>query len=297
MNVFDIQRFSVQDGPGIRTTVFFKGCPLNCLWCSNPESQNPIPELLYFETRCTHCYQCINACPSGAIIKVEDSRLSIDRKRCIGCGACVKECLFDARSISGMEMTVDEVFHIIEKDASYYRNSDGGVTVSGGEPTCQPESLIELLIKCREIGIHTCLDTCGFATWDILKKVIKYVDLLLMDNKHMDSATHRKLTGVGNELILENTAKVAEQGLPVIIRVPLIPGLNDSDENIDQLGKFMKTHALPRVDLLPYHRFSLSKYQALGKVYRLGDLESPNADEVRRVANTLESHGRVVAIV
>lgn len=274
-----------------------KGCPLKCLWCSNPESQSPMPQLLYFESRCTHCYKCIDVCPSGAIRKADDGSLSLDRESCTGCGTCVQECLTEARSISGKEMTVEEVCRIVEKDMSYYRNSGGGVTVSGGEPTSQPESLLELLVKCRETGIHTCLDTCGFADWDILKEAIKHVDLVLMDNKHLNTETHKKLTGVNNEVILENTARIAAQGVPMIIRVPLIPGLNDSAENISQLGQFMKTCDLQRVDLLPYHRFSLSKYQALGKDYRLGELPSPNEEEVRRVANNLESFGRVVTIV
>jgi len=194
-------------------------------------------------------------------------------------------------------MTVEEVCRIVEKDMSYYRNSGGGVTVSGGEPTCQPESLLELLAKCRETGIHTCLDTCGFADGAILKEALKHVDLVLMDNKHMNTEIHKKLTGVNNELILENTARIAAEGVPMIIRVPLIPGLNDSAENISQLGQFMKTCDLQRVDLLPYHRFSLSKYQALGKDYSLGELPSPNDAEVHRLATTLEALGCVVTIV
>jgi pyruvate formate lyase activating enzyme len=294
--IFDIQRYSVQDGPGIRTTVFFKGCPLTCLWCSNPESQSFKPQLMYFEPRCKHCYQCIEVCPSKAISKDADGNLVHDRRNCQACGTCVEECLAEARSITGKEMSVEEVYRIIEKDVGYYRNS-GGVTFSGGEPTRQPEFLLQLLTKCREMGLHTCLDTCGFTAWDILQEVIKHVDLVFMDNKHMDTEIHKKLTGVGNELILENTRKIASQGIPVVIRVPLIPGLNDTDENISQLGQFMKDCGLPRVDLLPYHRFSLGKHKALGLDYPLGDLESPNEDEVRRVADKLEALGRVVTIV
>lgn len=256
-----------------------------------------MPQLLYFETRCTHCYQCIDACPSGAIRKADDGRISLDRQCCTGCGTCVEECLTEARSISGKEVTVGEVCRIVEKDMSYYRNSDGGVTLSGGEPTCQPEPLLQLLVKCREIGIHTCLDTCGFADWDILKEAIKHVDLVLMDNKHMNTEVHKKLTGVNNDVLLENTARVATQGVHMIIRVPLIPGLNDSDENISQLGQFMKTCGLMRVDLLPYHRFSLSKYQSLGNDYSLGELPSPNEDDVRRVAGKLEAMGHGVTVV
>jgi pyruvate formate lyase activating enzyme len=251
---------------------------------------------MYFEPRCKHCYQCIAVCPSHAISKDDAGKLVQDRQRCTGCGKCVEECLADARSITGKEISAEEVYRTIQKDVGYYRNS-GGVTCSGGEPTSQPEFLIQLLTKCRDMGIHTCLDTCGFASWDILQEVISHVDLVLMDNKHMNTVTHKKLTGVNNELILENTARLAAQGVPMIIRVPLIPGLNDSDENISQLGQFMKDCDLPRVDLLPYHRFSLGKHKALDMAYPLGDLESPNEDEVRRVANTLEALGRVVTIV
>ncbi len=295
--IFDIQRFSVQDGPGLRTTVFFKGCPLQCLWCSNPESQSALPQLLYFETRCTYCYQCVDVCPAGAIHKADDGRLILDRQQCTGCGTCVEECLAGARSISGKQMTVDEVCNIIEKDMSYYRNSGGGVTVSGGEATCQPESLVQLLVRCREMGVHTCLDTCGYADWDILREALKHVDLVLMDNKQMNTDIHKKLTGVGNERILENTARVASMGVPMVIRVPLIPGCNDSEENITQLGQFMKATGLLRVDLLPYHRFSTGKYQALGKEYKLAEIPNPDEDEVRRVANNLEALGLVVTIV
>jgi len=297
MKIFDIQRFSVQDGPGIRTTVFMKGCPLECLWCSNPESQSPKPQLMYFEDRCTQCYECIEACPLQAISKDGDGRLVHDRQTCNACGDCLEECLADAIAISGKEMTVGEVCRIVEKDMSYYRNSDGGVTLSGGEPICQPEPLLQFLVKCREMGIHTCLDTCGFADWDILKEAIDHVDLVLMDNKHMNTEVHKKLTGINNDVILENTARVAARGVSMTIRVPLIPGLNDSDENISQLGQFMQTCGLTRVDLLPYHRFSLSKYQSLGNDYSLGALPSPNEDGVRRVVGKLEAMGHGVTVV
>ena len=295
--IFDIQKFSVHDGPGIRTTVFFKGCPLKCLWCSNPESQSPKPQLMYFEDRCTHCYQCIEACPLQAISRDGEGRLEHDRQACNACGDCLEECLTDAIAISGREMTVEEIGHTVEKDMSYYRTSGGGVTLSGGEPLSQPEALLELLPKLREMGIHTCLDTCGFADWDILEEVVQHADLVLMDIKHMDTKIHKKLTGVSNERILKNTKKIADLGVPVIIRVPLLPGLNDSDENISQLGRFMKDFSLQRVDLLPYHRFSLSKHKALGLTYLLDDVSDPEQVELRRAAKILEDFGREVTIV
>jgi glycyl-radical enzyme activating protein len=295
--IFDIQKFSVHDGPGIRTTVFFKGCPLKCLWCSNPESQSAKPQLMHFEDRCTRCGDCIEVCPSGSIHRAENGRILLDLQVCTACGTCVEECLVDARSISGKEMKVKEICRSAEKDINYYQNSGGGVTVSGGEPTSQPKFLLELLTKLKEMDIHICLDTCGIAPWDTLKEAVKLVDLVLMDNKHMDSKIHKKLTGVNNELILENTQKVASMGKPVIIRVPLIPGLNDSDENISQLGQFMKDYSLPRVDLLPYHHFSLSKHKALGLTYALDDVSDPEEDEIRRVANLLETFDRKVTII
>ncbi len=228
---------------------------------------------------------------------MDDGKILIDRLRCTACGACVTECLADARSISGREMTVDEVCRIVEKDMSYYRNSGGGVTMSGGEATHQIESLLQLLLRCKEMGLHVCLDTCGFVDWEMLKEATRQVDLVLMDIKHMNTVTHKKLTGVGNELILENVSRIADQGVPMTIRVPLIPGMNDSDENIEKLGKYMAVHGLSRVDLLPYHRFSVSKYRALSVEYPLTELASPVEEEVRRIAAKLESLGHVVTIV
>ncbi len=289
--IFDIQRYSVNDGPGIRTIVFLKGCPLRCLWCCNPESQKPLPQLFYFGSLCTRCYRCVNVCPTGATSKAADGSIIIDRQLCQVCGKCVAECPSEARVITGKTMTVEEVLEVVKKDAIFYRNSDGGVTLSGGEPTSQPEFSKELLRRCQESGLDTAIETSGYVDWQKLKEILEYVDLVLFDIKHMDSSNHRQLTGVGNELILANAARIAGEGKPLIIRVPLIPGCNDSEENIEALIAFMKKLRLSRVDLLPYHRLGVGKYERLGMEYDLKELESYKEERSEVIKKRLEAKG------
>jgi len=296
-SVFNIQRYSVQDGPGIRTTVFLKGCPLACYWCSNPESQAMHPELLYFDTLCTGCLRCLDACPNGATILSSDEKILIDRGLCKACGACAEACLSDARIISGKLMTVDEVTDVVKKDSLFYRNSNGGVTFSGGEPTHQPAFLLELLKDSQRKGFHTCLDTCGYTQWEFLEEALEYVDLVLFDVKHMDTKQHKELTAVDNLLILDNLKRIADTGKEMIIRVPLMPGINDSKENINALGIFMSQSSLKRVDLLPYHRLGVKKYERLGMEYKLGELGSFKKEEVDDVKGILEKFDLVVEIV
>lgn len=295
--IFNIQRYSTQDGPGIRTTVFFQGCPLRCLWCSNPESQLHKPQMLYFSNTCVKCYSCVKACPTGANQKEDDGSIWVDRSICTGCGACVEACLANARSVSGKWMTVNEVFDIVNKDSLYYSNSGGGITLGGGECTSQPEFVMELLNRCYDRAIHTCIDTCGYAPWNVLAEILKKVELVLLDIKHLDSGKHKELTGVGNELILDNAAKMKEMGKKIIIRVPLIPGYNDDEKNIKATGRFMKLWGLDRVDILPYHRLGASKYHALGQEYPLEDLPALKKEEVQRTVKILESFGLKVGVV
>jgi len=294
--VFNIERFAIRDGPGIRTTVFLKGCPLKCLWCANPESMSAAPQLFYLENLCTRCYRCVEACPNKATTKARDGAIKIDRSLCQACGKCVEACPNKAREISGKLMTVEEVLEEVKKDALFYQNSGGGVTFSGGEPTHQPEFLWHLLKGSQESGIHTALDTSGFVKPEILKRVLEHTNLVLYDIKHMDPAKHKELTGVDNRLILENAKMIASMGKPMIIRVPLIPGNNDSKENIKALAEFMLSLGLKRVDLLPYHSLGKIKYYRLGMEYKLSDLKPFAEGEVAKIKADLESYGLQVGV-
>ena len=260
--VFNLQHYSIHDGPGIRTTVFLKGCPLKCLWCQNPESQDPDPLLFFTAEKCTGCGTCSGACPNGAI-RLIDGKSKTDRERCTWCGKCVSVCPNEARSIIGREMTAEEVFEDLKTDDIFYRNSGGGVTLSGGDPVFQPDFSIAILKLCRSAGIHTALETCGFLEWGRLKNILKQTDLVLYDIKHMDSTRHKAYTGVANELILENAEKIhRDLKLPVFPRVPLVPGYNDSLENLKCTAEFIATKldGDNMVHILPYHPLGETKY-------------------------------------
>ena len=295
--IFDIQRFSIQDGPGIRTTVFFKGCPLRCLWCSNPESQKFPPELFFSESLCVRCHQCVEVCPTGATELNSDGTIQINYELCKACGECVKVCPSGARTTSGKLMSIEEVLDIVKKDSLFYRNSGGGVTASGGEPLYQPDFLVGLFKGCQEAGIQTALDTSGYARWETIEKILGYVDLVLFDIKHMDSGKHKEYTGVDNKLILRNAEKLAQKRKPLIIRLPLIPGYNDSEENIRALARFMRERELVRIDLLCFHQFGRKKYEMLGREYRLSGVNTYKDEEVQMIKEELESFGLDVSIV
>lgn len=297
--IFNTQKYSVHDGPGIRTLVFMKGCPLRCLWCSNPEGQNPWPEVAYYERLCTHCYRCVEICPNGAIKILEDNRLETLRDKCTNCGLCVKVCSTSARKIFGRYVTVDEILDIVKKDAIFYIRSEGGITVGGGEPLVQAEFVKELLRRAKEVyGIHTTIETSLYAKSDVMMNVLKYVDFIFCDIKHIDTVKHRQLTGVSNEQILDNIRLIVEKLLPenkeLVIRVPIIPKINDDMENLTGIAEFIKSlDKNIKLELLSYHELGKQKYKALDRKYLLEDLEikPPSKEYIEKVEGILKDKG------
>jgi len=292
--VFDIQKFSLHDGPGIRTTVFMKGCPLACRWCSNPESQSPKQEIMTYDIRCIACGKCAEACGTGAIT-FDGVKREIDWEKCIECLECAKACPARGIECVGRYMTVDQVVAKVEQDRIFYDNSGGGMTVSGGEPLVQWEFVSSVLQRCREKGIHTALDTCGMAPWKNVERVIEHADLVLFDIKHMDSAVHKKGTGVGNETILENARKVAQR-VTTWIRIPLIPGFNDSESNLTRVARFASEIGAKKISLLPYHDLGSSKYPKLGRTYPMEDAPLFAEEKVEELKTRLEAVGLTVQI-
>ncbi len=289
--IFDIRRFSIHDGPGLRTTVFFKGCPLRCLWCHNPESQHRRPERMFWAERCLKCQACIASCAQGAL-SWDGKQVVTDEQKCTLSGLCVDTCYADARQIAGHNATVDEVMSEIQRDISFYDGSGGGATFSGGEPLLQPAFLLALLRACKASEIHTALDTSGFARWDVLDLVRPFVDLFLYDLKLMDSGRHRKFTGVFNTRILDNLQRLAKLGHNIIVRVPLIPGVNDDLENLRLTAAFTAgLGGLGRVDVLPYHYAAMSKYERLHRTYRLPGLHTPSEERMQEISQVFEGFG------
>ena len=290
--IFNIQKFSVHDGPGIRTTVFLKGCPLKCEWCSNAESMNSVAELGILRNLCNSCEKCVYACPEGAIDFDTSHTIQINRDKCTACGECVTACPTDALTIYGKQITVEDTIKEVCRDRSFYETSGGGVTVSGGEALRQADFVVALFKKCREAGIGTCLDTTGFASPDTLKKVLAFTDYVLYDIKHMDTVCHESFTGVPNELILSNARVVAASGVPMLCRTPLIAGANDSHDNITATAQFVKTLGdSVAVELLPYHRFGKAKYQTLDRPYPGKAFTTPSPEQLEAVIRIFEEHG------
>lgn len=282
--VFDIKRYSIHDGPGIRTTVFLKGCSLHCLWCHNPESISPEPELMHRPSRCSRCYACFEACPLGAVSKGHGGAIVIDRAKCDLCGKCAEACLYDAMQVVGAEMSVDEVVREVEKDRIFFEQSGGGVTFSGGDPLAQPGFLEALLEAFRERGIPTAVDTAGSSRNGLLDRIAGRTGLVLFDLKVMDERRHIELTGVSNKPILENLRKLAAGPAEVWVRVPLIAGVNDDDESVARMIEFLSSlKTVRRVGLLPYHSGGLDKAVRIGRGEDFRKFESPSEERLAAV--------------
>ncbi|QGU94465.1 glycyl-radical enzyme activating protein [Clostridium bovifaecis] len=301
--VFDLQRYAVHDGPGIRTLVFLKGCPLRCQWCANPESQTVKNEVMTIPRECIgvdKCGLCLEACSQGAVIKQENS-IVIDREKCNGCGECATACPCDALMNTSRLMTSEEVVNYVLKDIDFYSRSGGGVTLSGGEPLFQYDFCLELVKAFKQKNLHVAMETIAFCEWNKLNEIAKYVDLFLIDIKHMDPSIHKKYTGTDNRVLKDNLMRLVSIGANINIRVPLIPGINDQLDNLMDTAEFVKNKlGLPNIGILPYHRLGQSKYEQLGKDYLLKALQPINSVSdkeyfgIRKQA--LESFGLEVSI-
>jgi pyruvate formate lyase activating enzyme len=294
--IFDIKRYAIHDGPGIRTTIFFKGCFLHCWWCHNPEGQSSELELIYKRNRCINCEECIEICPRGALSRINE-QICIDRDKCDLCGECTQVCSGEALEIIGKEMTVEEVMEEIKKDKIFYDESKGGVTFSGGEPFLQIDFLKALLKECKKEDIHTTVDTCGYGSYEAFKEIKDYVNLFLYDIKLMDDKRHIEYTGVSNKLILDNLKKLAKDGANIEIRFPIIPEINDDMDNVRNIADFLSSlYVVKNISLLPYHRAGIEKYEGLNKKYKMKDIKAVSNMKVKSIKEFLENSGFKVKI-
>jgi len=304
--VCNIQRFSVHDGPGIRTTVFLKGCTLRCFWCHNPESIQPKLELQLHMDRCIGCGECIRVCPTGAQTVTADGEMVFYREQCTACGACVEVCYAGARELTGRELTAEEVVDEILQDRAFYENSGGGVTLSGGEPVFQPEFSREILARCREAGIHTAIETAGNVSWEKLSDLLTLTDMVMMDLKHMNSDKHKWAVGAPNELLKANARRIAETDKPIIFRTPVVPTVNATTDEIGAIAAFVRelqdhraalygeTAAPISLELLPFHRMAGDKYNSMGLTYRAKDIEPPTKETMVALAESAAAYGITV---
>lgn len=288
--IFDIQRCSIHDGAGLRTLVFFKGCPLRCLWCANPESQSYEQEIMETPNRCIGCERCVNSCSQGGIHLTEDGYRT-ERAVCVNCYKCVDNCFTNARQVTGKEYEVDELYREISKDRVFYAMHGGGVTFSGGEPFTHPEYLTQIVKRCKKGGINVNIETCGMGNFEKFKQALPYVDHIFFDVKHIDPEAHKKITGMSNKVILSNLHKISEKGIPITVRTPIVRGYTDDPENVRAIAEMLlKLPAVKEYELLKYHELGLPKYKALNRDYLLENVEPPSSEEMKtlvRIANKI----------
>ena len=290
--IFDVKRYAIHDGPGIRTTVFLKGCPLQCQWCQNPEGIEPGPEIFVRQKLCAEdCDACVSACPQGAISK-DGNSIEIDRAKCDFCGKCEDACVYEALEIVGREVTVAEALAEMERDRVFFDESGGGITFSGGEPLMQLDFLLALLPEIKKRNIHVTLDTSGFVSFKDLERVSDQVDLFLYDLKIMDDEKHKEYTGVSNRIILENLRELTERGKPVAVRIPLISGVNDDDQSIQLLTEYLRSlKNIKQISLLPYHSGGCEKYRNLRKEDSLKTFQPPSGKRIDEIEKILIEAG------
>ena len=289
--VLSIARMTLHNGPGIRTLILFKGCPLSCLWCSTPEGQKGEPEIAIYPSKCIHCDRCVPVCSLQAI-HLTNETISINRFLCNDCGRCADVCYSEAIRLLGQRMTVEELVEEAKKDRVFYKHSGGGVTLSGGEPLLNPDFTLRLLKALKEEGIGVGVDTCGHVPWASIEPMLPYIDFFLWDIKHMDSQKHREFTGVSNELILQNARSVSDRNIPLYIRVPIIPGYNDSEENIRATCQFARgLSSLVEVDVLPLHHLGKARYDSLNRDYPIADIPLVPDGILQHIKRLVESYG------
>lgn len=293
--IFDIQKFSIHDGPGIRTTVFLKGCPLSCTWCHNPESQNVNKEVLFDSEKCVLCGKCEIVCPNHAI-DIKNNNLTTDISKCNYCGECTVYCIQGAREVVGKDYTVDEVMKEVMKDKVFYEQSNGGITVSGGEPLMQIDFVEELLKRLKEENIHTAVDTSGAVNFEILERASQYTDLFLYDLKLMDDEKHKEYIGVSNKNIIENLKKLSNIHDNINIRMPIIEGVNADNSHIEQTIDLIKNLNIKKINLLPYHDIAKHKYKKLGLAYDCEKMSKPSDEKMNFFKKMLEQNGYEVKI-